>query len=291
MAKIMVIGASGFLGREVLPAYAAGHQVVGLSRRGGPGVEAVDIRDRSALAGAVARHAPDAVILLAAYRDPDRCEEDAAEARRLNVEPARTLCDVLPARTHLLFTSTDYVFDGEQPPYREEHRPHPINVYGQTKVEAENLLASRPRSVVLRIPLLIGGGATLADSGFIGQMVQGVRERRRQLLDDVLMRFPTWTRDVAGAARYLTERGAEGLYHLSGPRGGTRYAWTVELARLLGLPHDHLEPSRAVVARKAGRPRDSQLADERLRAFGFGRRTDFADVVRTVLRELGEPAG
>jgi dTDP-4-dehydrorhamnose reductase len=287
MTKVMVIGASGFLGREVMKAFAAEGPVVGLSRRGGPGLEAVDIRERVQLEAAVARHRPALVILLAAYREPDVCEEDPAEARRLNVEPARVLREILPVRTPLLFTSTDYVFNGEQPPYREDSPPRPVSLYGRSKAEAEALLAGRPHTAILRIPLLIGGGATLDDCGFIGHMVKAVRDPRPQLLDDVLVRFPTWTRDVAGALRFLAGRRAEGIYHFSGARGGTRYTWTLEMARLLGLPCGHLTPSRDVVPRKAVRPRNSQLADDKIRALGYVQRTDFADVVRTVLGELG----
>ena len=86
--------------------------------------------------------------------------------------------------------------------------------------------------------------------------------------------------------RFLLERRADGVFHLSGPRGGTRYGWTVEMARLLGRPHGHLKPSKVVVQRGARRPANSQLADDKLRALGYSPRTDFSDVARAVLREL-----
>lgn len=286
VAPILVIGASGFLGREVTRVLSAGADVVGWGRSGRDGSRAMDIRDPTALRAAVAGVRPSAVILLAAYRDPDACEADPGEARRLNVEPARVLRDALPAATPLLFVSTDYVFDGERPPYTEESPRSPVSVYGQTKCEAEDALAGRPGAAVLRVPLLVGGGASLRESGFIGQMVDAVSGGREQVLDDVLVRFPTWTRDVAGALRFLLERRADGVFHLSGPRGGTRYGWTVEMARLLGRPHGHLKPSKVVVQRGARRPANSQLADDKLRALGYSPRTDFSDVARAVLREL-----
>ena len=283
--NILLLGSSGFLGREVVRAFSD-HALTSVSRRGGGGSRAADIRDAEALRALVAETKPDTVLLLAAWREPDVCEEQPDEARRLNVGPAVALRACLPAATRLLFVSTDYVFDGDNPPYTETSPRSPVSVYGATKAEAEDTLAGRPNTTILRVPLLVGGGATLADCGFIGQMVDALRAGKPQLADDVLIRFPTWTRDVAGAIRFLVERQADGTFHYGGARGGTRYAWTVETARALGLPHAHITPSTTVIPRKARRPANSQLADDKIRALGYTTHTDFAEVVRTVMGEL-----
>ena len=283
--NILLLGSSGFLGREVVRAFS-GHALTAVSRRGGGGSRAADIREPDVLRALVAETKADAVLLLAANREPDLCEEQPDEARRLNVGPARVLRECLPAATRLLFVSTDYVFDGEHPPYTETAPRSPVSVYGATKAEAELALAGRANTTILRVPLLIGGGATLADCGFIGQMVEAIRAGTPQVADDVLMRFPTWTRDVAGAIRFLVERGADGVFHYSSPRGATRYGWLVVTANLLGLPHAHFTSSRDIIPRKARRPFNSQLNDDKIRALGYSRHTDFADVLRTVLGEL-----
>ena len=287
MTTTLILGASGFLGREVMPAFRRHGQVVGVSSRGGPGLEAVDIRDPAALRGLCQRTQPDSVLLLAAYREPDFCEEHPAEARRLNVEPALVLADSLPATTHLTLISTDYVFDGLTPPYYENSPRHPVSVYGRTKMESEDLLGERPNTLVLRIPLLIGGGPTLKETGFIGQIVETLRGNQAMVQDDVLMRFPTWTRDVAEVLLFLVDRRAEGVFHYSGLEGGTRYHWMCESARVLGLSAEHLTPSREVVPRKAVRPPNSQLSPDKIRSLGYTRFTAFAEVLNTVMAELG----
>jgi S-adenosylmethionine synthetase len=287
MATTLILGASGFLGREVCPVFSNLGTVVGVSSRGGAGLEKVDIRDAVALDEICQRVQPESVLLLAAYREPDFCEDHPEEARRLNVEPARTLRTCLPPQTHLTFISTDYVFDGLQPPYHETSSRHAVSVYGQTKCEAEDVLAGRPNTLVLRVPLLIGGGPTLRETGFIGQIVETLRRPERQVQDDVLVRFPTWTRDVAAALTFLVGRRAEGTFHYSGLQGGTRYHWMVETARALGLPAAHLVPSREVVVRKAVRPPNSQLSPDKIRSLGYTRFTPFAEVLKTVLAELG----
>lgn len=286
MPTTLILGASGFLGREVQPAFAANGPAIGVSSRGGPGLEKVDIRDATALRALCERVNPTSVLLLAAYREPDVCEAQPEETRRLNVEPARVLAQCLPAATHLTFISTDYVFDGTQPPYHEECTRNPLSVYGMSKVEAEDALAGRENTLILRVPLLIGGGPTLKDGGFIGQIVETLRRPERQAQDNVLVRYPTWTRDVAAALLWLVERRATGVFHYSGLEGGTRYHWMLEAAKALGLPHAHLLPTTEVVQRKAVRPANSQLSPDKIRALGFSRFTSFPEVVRNVLSSL-----
>ncbi len=282
----LVMGSTGFLGREVMRAFEATGPVIGVSRSGAHGSRAVDIRDAGALRALVAETRPDVVLLLAAIRDPDQCEDDPAATRRMNTEPARVLRDGLPESTRLLFVSTDYVFDGEHPPYREDSPRAPISEYGRSKAEAEDALAGRPNTTILRVPLLVGGGPTLKDCGFIGIVIEEARSGRAIEVDNVLIRVPTWTRDVARAMRFLVERRADGVFHFAGPRGGTRYQWTIEIAKRLGFPHAQFTPSSTVIPRKARRPRDSSLNDDKIRALGLTERTDFPDVVETVLAEM-----
>lgn len=285
-SSTLILGASGFLGREVLSAFAARGRAVGVGLRGGGAVASADIRDPDVLRALVERERPDLVLLLAAYREPDFCEAHPEETRRLNVAPARVLREILPVETRLGFVGTDYVFDGRHPPYREDSARNPINVYGRSKVEAEDVLAGRPNTFVLRVPLLVGGGRTLKDCGFLAQAMEVLRAEHPAAQDDVLVRFPTWTRDVAEALAFLAARREEGVFHYSAPAGGTRYHWICETARALGLSHGHVKPSPVSPQRPAERPRDCRLLPERLRALGFDRATPFAEVVRAVMAEL-----
>ncbi len=283
MKTCIVTGASGLLGREVVQELQKNWRVVALSHKPREGYRAIDLRERNQIAALVAEVKPDAVVHLAAYREPDFCEENPAETKRLNVDSVRFFSETLPASAQLLFVSTDYVFDGTNPPYTEASPRNPLSEYGRSKCAGEDVIASRPNSIALRVPLLIGAGPSFKESGFIAQMIESLASGKPQQLDEVLVRFPCWTRDVAGAIAFLLAKKETGTFHLSGPRGGTRYAWTVEVAELLGQSHTHLAPSNVVIPRKAGRPRNSQLSDTKLRALGFATSTDLLDVVRFVI--------
>lgn len=285
--KILITGATGFLGRDVASRLATEHEVTAAGGRAAPaGGIRLDLRDEGQLRSALAAAAPDCVVHLAAYREPDVCEDAPEETRRLNTAPVAVMCGALPPAARLVFISTDYVFDGETPPYRENSPRRAVNVYGQSKIEAEDLALRRPGSLVVRIPLLVGAGPSFESSGFLAQIVRSLRDPSPQEADAVLRRFPTWIRDVAEAIAFLVGRGASGAVHYSGAEGLTRYEMVLQAAEVLGLPTDHIRPSARVVPRRAARPRDSQLATDRIRAMGFMRFTPFRDVVRSFAAEF-----
>ncbi len=286
--KALVTGASGLLGRQFVRVLSRRMEVVALSHsQSGPGFRNVDLRDASALAGLLDDVQPDIVVHSAAYRDPDWCETRPEEARRLNVAPVERMARLLPVSSRLVFISSDYVFDGERPPYREEDRRDPVNVYGETKREAEDLALARPGSIILRIPLLVGDGPTWEDSGFVMKTAVLVREGRPVELDDQGQRFPTWTHDVAELVDWLLKGGHAGVFHFSGPQRGTRYTLALETAKLMGLPTDHIRRLDGILPTVAKRPPDSQLDTGKLRSMGYARFTPYREAASAIVRQFG----
>jgi dTDP-4-dehydrorhamnose reductase len=282
--KTLVTGASGFLGREIVarlrptrPVTAIGHA------HAGAGQTVLDLRDADALRGFLRNEAPDCVIHCAAYRDPDFCEEHPAEAARLNVDPVRVMCETLPPSCRFVQISTDYVFDGETPPYAESSPRRPINRYGETKAAAEDWVLRREGSLVLRMPLLVGAGPNWAESGWIAQLYGQLKNPAPQEADHAAFRFPTWIGDVAEAVAFLLDRGETGIFHVSSSLPLTRVESLLQIARIAGLSAAHIRPSSVPVRQKARRPRDSRLDTSALRALGFREPAPFEQVVREVL--------
>lgn len=286
---ILVTGASGFLGAAVRRRLAVEHDAAGQAHRHArDGLLACDLRDAAALRQLLREVKPDVVVHAAAYREPDFCEEHPDEAARVNVDAVREVCAALPVPARMIFISSDYVFDGTRPPYREDATRTPLNAYGRTKVAGEDAVLARPGSLVVRIPVLVGGGPTLAQSGYVGQLVATVRDKTPVVQDHVLVRVPTWIEDVADALAFLIAREATGIVHVAGPSAATRYESVVAVAALLGETHAHIQPSTEVVARRAPRPVNARLATDRLRGMGYQRATELVDVVRHVLATLGD---
>ena len=99
MKTCLVTGASGFLGRHVVRRLARDRHVVGLTHRTRqPGLVSLDLREGEHLARLLDELSPDEVVHLAAYRQPDFCEDDRAETWRLNVDPVLTFVERLAPR-------------------------------------------------------------------------------------------------------------------------------------------------------------------------------------------------
>ena len=283
--NILITGASGLLGRSLMVRLKDLATVtgVGYSNRA-ESLVPVDLRDADALHNLLNEAKPDAVVHSAAYRDPDFCEDHPEEAFRLNVAPVERFCELLPESVPILFISSEYVFDGEGAPYGEEDERHPVNEYGRLKVKAEDLVLQRAAGSVLSVPLLIGAGPTWESSGFIYKILTKIQDPTPSSLDDVGIRFLTWTDDVAEAVAHLLKLEERGIYHYSSLEGGTKHQWARELADLAGLSMDHVFPDRKGAPTRAVRPRDTQLAVEKIRQTGLNRFTPFREVAKSVLQ-------
>ena len=155
--RILLLGASGFIGGGLYRSLAGRHEVVGTcAHRVIDGFVRLDLRDGQVLASAV-RDGFDLVIHCAGLVDLSTAEAQPQLAHQLNVTSVRVIRDALRATsTKLVLLSSDNVFDGTRDSYSELDPPAPINVYGQSKVAAEQLLSEDNRHLVVRIPMIFG---------------------------------------------------------------------------------------------------------------------------------------
>ncbi|HEY1998753.1 SDR family oxidoreductase [Paraburkholderia sp.] len=300
MFKVVVIGASGLLGRALVDELAqqAGWQVVATTfRRPGSQTVTLDIRDQPAVAQFIGREAPDAVVIAAAERRPDICEHDPALARALNVDAVRTLAAAAQqCGAWVLSISTDYVFDGTHPPYRDDAQPSPLNAYGHSKLEGERALTETTGfGCVLRLPLLYGPIVDWAESAVtslvpaIAASASASADTKPAVMDAWAIRYPTFTPDVALVIRQMLERHARGeairgIVQWSGDEPMTKYEIAIRLAEALQV-EARLTPQHTPTD-ATPRPHNCHLDSNRLETLGIGRRTPFDTAIRQVLTKF-----
>src|SRR5208337_3628262 len=155
--KILITGANGQLAKEFQRYFerAGTHRIIALSKK------ELDISDFESVSGALSGNNPSVVINCAAYNLVDRAEDDRDAAFRVNATGARNLAALCRKNKVLLIHySTDYVFDGtKEKYYTEADSTYPLNVYGESKLSGERLIAEENDDFLLfRVSWVFGPG-------------------------------------------------------------------------------------------------------------------------------------
>lgn len=271
--RVLVTGASGLLGRAVCREFlSGGWSVTGIGyKRARPRLIRCDITDEDAVKELLTKYKPDVIVHCAAERRPDVVERHTEAAVNLNVHCTSMLAkEAAACGAVFLYISTDYVFDGRNPPYGEDDSPNPLNVYGRSKLEGEReTLRHCPGAVVLRVPVLFGEVESVSESAVTCLWLKVGGSEESCTLDHIQQRFPTNTRDVAAVCLKLAQRARQdpsirGVFHFSGKEQMTKYEMGVAIAEAFNLPTDHLIPLTEQPAGSALRPINSQLNCSRL---------------------------
>eukprot|EP00418_Pyrodinium_bahamense_P052416 CAMPEP_0179165860 /NCGR_PEP_ID=MMETSP0796-20121207/81471_1 /TAXON_ID=73915 /ORGANISM="Pyrodinium bahamense, Strain pbaha01" /LENGTH=1014 /DNA_ID=CAMNT_0020868431 /DNA_START=44 /DNA_END=3089 /DNA_ORIENTATION=- len=289
--RVLVTGATGLLGRQLLRALDQGAWVVrGVSRTRGrpPRIIACDLTANGAPEALIEDFRPHVVIHLAAAWRPDILRRSPARARQLNVDvTAAIAASCERSGAWLIFVSADCVFDGRAPPYTTDAAPNPLSEYGWQKLHGEQLaLAACPQAAVLRVPLLYGPLESIRDSA-VTSLYQDLRGGVKEV-DAWQVCYPTWAGDVAGvilAMLRLHQRGEHlrGIFHWQGSEPFTWHEMMMVVAEISGMDASNVAAVRSTP--KMPLPRDTRLDCSRLESLvdTAALRTNFKEGLRSCL--------
>lgn len=207
--KLLVTGAAGMLGRDVLLAAGnAGHDVIGY------GHAELDVTDPAALARKLDLERPDVVINCAAWTEVDGAEDAEEAAFAVNGSGAGNVAAAAAEiEARILHVSTDYVFDGAKgAPYVESDQPAPLSAYGRTKLAGEEaVVAANKRHFIVRSAGLYG----LGGGNFVETMLQLARDRSEVTVVRDQVSSPTYTWHLAYGIVRLIEGIEYGIHHMA----------------------------------------------------------------------------
>ena len=268
--KILVTGAAGQLGREVVDvATSAGHDVFAASRA------ELDVTKPEVVRAVVSREQPAVIIHAAAWTAVDACESDREKAMLHNGAATRFVVDAareLGAR--VVYISTDYVFDGTKPtPYVETDVPNPQSVYGASKLAGEQALDTAIDTVV-RISWVCG----FHGANMVKTILRIAGQQDTLTFVDDQIGCPTFADDAAKIITRLATEARTGIWHVTNQGAVSWYDFTREVLRAAGHDPARVKPVRTrdlVPARPAPRPANSVLDNAALRTAGISLLDDF----------------
>ncbi len=258
--KYFITGSNGQLGKEFVKVFTE----KGISFSA-PAEDACDITSHAALRALVISEAPTVIINCAAYNAVDVAEENKETAYSVNAEAVANLATIAKEIGALfIHYSTDYVFDGEDTtPYSELSTPHPMNVYGKSKLKGETAVQeSGAESLVFRTSWVYGEGT----QNFLFKL-SGWAEKNEVLCvtsDEVSV--PTYTQTIVDVTLRAIEKELCGLYHLTNSGTASRFEVAQEFIKLKGLSNTLTECSIDEFNTAAHRPKNSAMTNAKLAA-------------------------
>jgi dTDP-4-dehydrorhamnose reductase len=237
------------------------------------GLEPLDLLDARAVRDIMGRTRPAWVVDCAAWSWVDGNELDAGKAQRENVDSvARAAAAAEEARARWCLLSSSYVFDGKKPsPYSEDDPVSPLNVYGRTKVQAEQITRSLFGAEGLIVRTVVVWGPDPQGKNFAQQIIRHALHNERLQVPFDQLGNPTYGPDLAATVLQLMERQAGGAWNVAGPEAHlNRLEFASLLCASLGLDTSFLEPvTTAQLDRPARRPLNAALATGKLDAAGL----------------------
>ncbi|HWG21060.1 MAG TPA: dTDP-4-dehydrorhamnose reductase [Terracidiphilus sp.] len=272
--RILILGAAGQVGRELQRSFAGAGELICAGRA------RANLAQPDQLRELIRSVRPHVLLNAAAYTAVDRAEAEPELAFAVNGEAPRVLAEeALSAGILLVHYSTDYVFDGsKQGAWEESDAPHPLNVYGASKLVGEDAIrAVGGKYLIFRTSWVYGPHG----NNFLGTMLRLGRERDRLTVVDDQVGAPTTSIELADATRlavdgalagrYGVAENWAGLYHMTCGGSTSWYGFAQEIfARAKGLPgalQPIVEPILSSQYKTAAtRPKNSVLSNQKLQS-------------------------
>ncbi len=233
MKKVMVTGASGLLGGDIADTFERnGYQVRRLMGR-----RDVNLLSAQAVLDCVNEFKPDFVVHAAGYRDLDELERREREGFAANTMSTRNIAQACrQTGCMMMYISSDTVFDGEKTAgYHEFDTPCPVNIYGKSKLAAEQAVSSSlDKYFIVRTAILFGYKGH-RENNFIFRIMDELKAGRSVCASRNQVCNPTYTADLAEALMRLSETKWYGIYHITNSGIASRYELSLKVAELAGL--------------------------------------------------------
>jgi len=271
--KILIAGGAGLLGSELVRRLGGIHEVTATYHLkplpAGISAVRVDLSDSAEVKALLGGQRFDVVINAAGAAAVDGCEQDHQHAEVGNIAIPRALVQALAeSKTHLYHISTDYVFDGEAGPYDETGQARPINYYGATKWQGEQVIAASGQpATIVRVCSLYSLNLAVR-SNLYNSVVATLAQGQEYVAATDLWSNPTNVADVADAFADLLALGATPpILHLAGSEHLSRHEFACRVAHHAGYDSAHVLAATTDELRlKAVRPRRAGLISRQAKA-------------------------
>ncbi len=262
--KVLITGARGLLGQKLVEVFRRESEYDLLPSEvtaGDGGFVALDITERQKVFDLVSTFKPSVIINAAAFTDVDRAEAEKEIAYKVNATAVSHLAEAANVfNSRLVHISTDYVFNGRKGNYDEISLPDPIGYYGKTKLAGENLARAQLDNLAILRTQVLYGFAPGIKRNFVLWVLEKLSNGEQFSVVTDQIGNPTLADELAFAVLKVVQRGARGLYHVSGFETISRFEFAVKVAQVFGHDPSIISPTTSdMLNQKARRPMNSSF--------------------------------
>ena len=273
--KLLLTGASGFLGYHLLRVFAADWEIYGITNSTHIDFAAAtavkcDITNYIELGNYIDDIEPDAVIHTAAIADANFCQNNKELSFSVNVDASKNLAGICcDFQIPFAFTSTDLVFDGKKGMYTEADDKNPLSVYGEQKAVAEDeILNIYAEATVFRLPIMFGNPN--ANSGnYLHKFITQLKAGETATLFNDEYRSVCGAQSIAKGLHQLLGK-TSGILHLAGNERLSRFEFGMKAIDSFGLNRELVKQmSQKEIVNMAPRPADVSLNISKAVSLGY----------------------
>jgi len=210
---------------------------------------------------------PDVIIHTAAIGSVDFCEKNKDISWVTNVDGTKNIIEAAKeCNSKIIYISSNAVFDGSNPPYKEEDEINPISYYGETKVICERLVKnSELKSVIIRAILMYGWNNSLERQNMVTWILDSISKGVPLKIVNDIYSNPLLSLNCADAIWAVVKKEKTGIFHVAGSDCVSRYDFALKIAKIFNLDKSMLAPvPNSYFTEIAPRPRNTCLCTDKM---------------------------
>lgn len=252
MNKILFTGITGLLGKYFLMQKTKKYGIVGIYNNNKPSYKntnfKINILDKKKIISVIKSIKPNVVVHAASIGNVDYCESHGREAYEVNVEGTRNVlkaCGDVGAK--IIFISSNAVYDGEHPPYNEESKLNPLDVYGKTKVRSEEIVSNgKSPYVILRLMTMYGWPPPGARNNPVSWIIEELRQNKKiKIVNDIYNNHLFAGQAADAIWKVIEQNKTKEVYNIAGRDCISRYKLALNVAEIFNFDSSLITPVKS----------------------------------------------
>lgn len=252
--RVLITGSTGLLGSTLLFSAPKKHQLFASYHLNTlvPNVQCtyvqLDIREKKKVEALIKRIKPEVIIHTAALATPDYCDKNQDEAWDVNVKGTKNLLSAAvdnPGFSQFIYITTNGVYDGNHSPYSEKDEPKPIDWYGKTKFESEQLVANSGLPfTIIRLNTMFGWNNPHERQNPVTWLIKILGENKTpvNMVDDMFNSFLYVHSASTSIWKSIQKKHVGETYNIGGKECVSRFDFSRKIAQYFDLPKELIFP-------------------------------------------------